>query len=87
MTSDALQTIPSYVEKHTSEDNKSYEAVDLMEKIQNKFPKHKLQFWEYQEIRTCLPEVVVAIGIKVIIFLLIIKVFSSTSFQTKVGNY
>lgn len=42
-----------------------------MEKIQNKFPKHKLQFWEYQEIRTCLPEVVVAIGIKVIIFLLI----------------
>lgn len=52
-------------EKGTNDGSESYETVDLVEKIQQKFPKHELQFWEFQEISTCLPEVVVAIGIKV----------------------
>lgn len=64
---------PSIPEKDISEDRKSYETVDLVEKIQQKFPKHELQFWEFQEISTCLPEVVIAIGIKVIFFLLILN--------------
>jgi len=55
-------------EKDAVEESGSYETVDLMEKIQQKFPKHELQFWEFQEISTCLPEVVVAIGIKVKIY-------------------
>lgn len=59
--------IPSYPEKDTVEDHESYKTVDLVEKIQQKFPKHELQFWEFQEISTCLPEIVVAIGIKVIV--------------------
>lgn len=61
--------IPSASENSNIEDQKSYETVDLVEKIQQKFPKHELQFWEFQEQSTCLPEVVVAIGIKVIIIL------------------
>lgn len=66
--------IPSIPEKDISaEDSKSYETVDLVEKIQQKFPKHELQFWEFQEISTCLPEVVIAIGIKVILFLSILN--------------
>lgn len=64
-----VQMIPTFVpEKDPAENCKSYETVDLVEKIQQKFPKHELQFWEFQEMTTCLPEVVVAIGIKVIIF-------------------
>lgn len=67
ISSDVQIAIPSCSEKSTADDQKSYETVDLVEKIQQKFPKHELQFWEFQEISTCLPEVVVAIGIKVII--------------------
>lgn len=47
------------------EDRKLNETVDFVEKIQQKFPKHELEFWEFQEKTTCLPEVVVAMGIKV----------------------
>jgi len=61
-------SFPSIPEKDVSEDRNSYETVDLVEKIQQKFPKHELQFWEFQEMSTCLPEVVIAIGIKVIFF-------------------
>lgn len=66
INSDLQLAFPSIPEKDTSEDRKSYETVDLVEKIQQKFPKHELQFWEFQEISTCLPEVVIAIGIKAI---------------------
>uniref|UniRef100_A0A2H8TEX4 Uncharacterized protein MJ1065 n=1 Tax=Melanaphis sacchari TaxID=742174 RepID=A0A2H8TEX4_9HEMI len=66
ISSDLQLPFPSIPEKDISEDRKSYETVDLVEKIQQKFPKHELQFWEYQEMSTCLPEVVVAIGIKAI---------------------
>jgi len=62
----AFPPIPEKDISDFSEDRKSYETVDLVEKIQQKFPKHELQFWEYQEMSTCLPEVVIAIGIKVI---------------------
>lgn len=65
---DVQQAIFPDLENNIDNDHKTYETVDLVEKIQQKFPKHELQFWEYQEISTCLPEVVVAIGIKVITF-------------------
>lgn len=61
------QVNPLNLKKDPIDNRKLYETVDLVEKIQQKFPKHELQFWEFQEIRTCLPEVVIAIGIKVII--------------------
>ncbi|VVC27866.1 Aldolase-type TIM barrel,Antifreeze-like/N-acetylneuraminic acid synthase C-terminal,N- [Cinara cedri] len=65
--SDMIQVIPTFVsEKDKAENSKTYETVDLVEKIQQKFPKHELQFWEFQEMTTCLLEVVVAIGIKAI---------------------
>lgn len=63
---DIKQAITTDPEKYVSEGIRTYETFDLVEKIQQKFPKHELQFWEFPEISTCLPEVVVAIGIKVI---------------------
>ncbi|KAE9543067.1 hypothetical protein AGLY_002978 [Aphis glycines] len=68
ISNDLQLAFPSIPEKDISEDRKSYETIDLVEKIQQKFPKHELQFWEFQEISTCLPEVVIAIGIKVIYY-------------------
>ncbi|XP_050420084.1 sialic acid synthase [Adelges cooleyi] len=41
-------------------------GVDLLAKLQEEYPKHQLQFWDFQEKITCLPEIVVAIGIKAI---------------------
>lgn len=70
---DVQQAIPSDTEIDIGNEPKTYETVDLVEKIQQKFPKHELQFWEFQEISTCLPEVVVAIGIKVITFFLLLN--------------
>jgi hypothetical protein len=69
------QVIFPDLEKNIDNGHKTYEMVDLVQKIQQKFPKHELQFWEFQETSTCLPEVVVAIGIKVIIFFFKIRYF------------
>lgn len=70
------QVIPLNLKKDPVDDRKLYEVVDLVEKIKQKFPKHELQFWEFQEISTCLPEVVIAIGIKVIIFYFNIYIYT-----------
>ncbi|XP_050524582.1 sialic acid synthase [Daktulosphaira vitifoliae] len=63
---DVYQEITENCWKPRGSTNKNSDGIDLVEKIQEKYPKHQLQFWDFQEKITCLPEIVVAIGIKAI---------------------